>query len=119
MAHVHSHESQDERHAGAFWVEVHPERDVVRVAPVGELDIATAPTLERQLLELRGAGFHHVVVDLRQVEFLDSSGIRVLFAENGVAAANDRGFSVISGPPAVQRALEVCGLLELLCVRPA
>jgi anti-sigma B factor antagonist len=115
---VHSDEPQKERHA-PFRVEVHPERDVVRVAPVGELDIATAPTLEEQLQELRTSGFDHLVVDLRQVAFLDSSGIRVLVEEHGFAGANDREFSVISGPPAVQRTLEVCGLLELLSVRPA
>lgn len=117
---LHSDAPQKERHApGAFRIEVHPEREVIRVAPVGELDVATAPTLEEQLQELRGSGFDHLVVDLRRVEFLDSTGIRVLVEENGLAGANDREFSVISGPPAVHRTLELCGLLELLSVRPS
>ena len=34
------------QHVAPFHVDVHPERDVVRVVPVGELDLATARQLE-------------------------------------------------------------------------
>ena len=93
---------------------MHPERDVVRVAPVGELDLATSELLEKQLHELRRAGFERVVLDLREVTFIDSSGMRVVVTEHQVAEQAERQFSLIWGPPAVQRALEVCGLLDLL-----
>ena len=99
-----------------FRVDVHPERDAVRVAPAGELDLTTAALLEKQLHELRSAGFERVVLDLRALTFIDSSGIRVVVAEHRFAEQAERRFSVICGPPAVQRALEVCGLLGLLHV---
>ena len=102
--------------AAPFRVDVHPEREVVRVAPVGELDMATAPLLERELVELRSSGFDHLVLDMRGLTFLDSSGIRVVVAEHRSAQASDREFSLISGPRAVQRVLELCGLLEHLHV---
>ena len=102
--------------APPFRVDVHPERDAVRVAPVGELDLATASLLEEQLHELRSAGFRHVVLDLRELTFIDSSGIRVIVAEHRWAESTGHEFSLVSGPPAVQRALEVCGLLGLLHV---
>ena len=102
--------------AQPFRVDVHPERDVVRVAPVGELDLATAELLEKQLHELRDAGFDRVVLDLRELTFIDSSGIRVVVAEHHFAEGAEHAFSLICGPPAVQRALEVCGLLDLLHV---
>ena len=102
------------RPASAFRVDVHPERDAVRVAPSGELDLATASLLEAQLHELRTAGFDDVVLDLRELTFIDSSGIRVIVAEHRFAQTTGLGFSLRSGPPAVQRALEVCGLLGLL-----
>ncbi len=102
--------------AAPFRVDVHPERDVVRVVPVGELDLATAAELEEQLHELRSAGFDRVVLDLRELTFIDSSGIRVVVAEHQFADRSDHGFSLISGPPAVQRALELCGLLGHLHV---
>jgi anti-anti-sigma factor len=101
-----------------FHIDVHPERDVVRVVPVGELDLATAPDLEAQLHELRTSGFERLVLDLRQLRFVDSTGIRVIVTEDQYAGANDREFSLIGGPPAVQRALELCGLLERLQVEP-
>ncbi|HEV2775563.1 MAG TPA: STAS domain-containing protein [Solirubrobacteraceae bacterium] len=100
--------------APLFRVDVHPEHDAVRLVPVGELDLATAGLLEKQLHELRSAGFDHVVLDLRELTFMDSSGIRVVVAEHRFAERAGHEFSLISGPPAVQRALEVCGLLSLL-----
>lgn len=102
-----------------FRVDVHPERDVVRVVPVGELDIATAPRLERELHELRSSGFDHVVLDMRGLTFMDSSGVRVVVAEHRFAEAGDREFSLISGPPAIQRVLEVCGMLGHLHLHDA
>ena len=102
--------------ATPFAVEVHPERDVIRVVPAGELDLATAGLLEHQLHELRSAGFEHVVLDMRALTFIDSSGIRVVVAEHRFAETSEHEFSLISGPPAIQRALEVCGLLGLLHV---
>ena len=104
------------RHEVPFYVDVHPEREVVRVVPVGELDLATAGRLEQQLDELHSAGFEQIVLDMRELTFIDSSGIRVVVAEHRFADRSDHGFSLISGPPAIQRALEVCGLLGLLHV---
>ncbi len=101
-----------------FRVDVHPERDVVRVVPHGELDVATAPQLEAQLHELRRSGFERFALDLRELQFVDSTGIRVIVAEHRFATANDREFTLIGGRPAVRRALEVCGLLEHLRVDP-
>jgi len=105
--------------ATPFRVDVHPERDVVRVVPVGELDLATAGVLEHELHELRSAGFDRVVLDLRELTFIDSSGIRVVLAEHRFADTSNHEFSLISGPPAIQRALEICGLLGLLDVNEA
>ena len=45
----------------------------------GELDLATAPDLEAALPERLDAG-QDVVVDLRELEFMDSTGLRVLVA---------------------------------------
>ncbi len=101
-----------------FHIGLHPERDVVRVVPSGDLDLATAPELEAQLQELRRSGFERVVLDLRELRFVDSSGIRVIVREHQHAGANDRELSLIGGCPAVQRALELCGLLGHLHFEP-
>jgi anti-anti-sigma factor len=100
-----------------FHVDVRPERDIVRVVPVGELDLATAPRLERELHDLRDSGFDHVVLDMHDLSFIDSSGIRVVLAEQRFANDGDRRFSLVGVPPVIHRALEVCGLLEHLDIQ--
>ncbi len=93
-----------------FRCDVRPERRVVVVKPVGELDIATGPLLEARLCELRDVGFDHLVVDLRRLEFMDLTGLAVLLS--WTLSAEERGsrFSVIPGSPAVHRVLEISGV---------
>ncbi|MBW3608582.1 MAG: STAS domain-containing protein [Actinobacteria bacterium] len=86
----------------------------MRVAPGGELDLANAATLQAQLDELRGAGFQHVMLDLRELTFIDSSAVRLILREDRLARSAGRRFSLIQGPPAVQRVLDVCDVLDRL-----
>ncbi len=95
-------------------VDLYPERDCVRVVPVGELDVATVAELEDILHDLRGAGFARIVIDLRELEFLGSAGLRLLVMEHDVAVRDGHEFALIDGPPAVQRVFDLCGLRERL-----
>jgi hypothetical protein len=45
--------------------EVEPEREAIRVRPVGSLDMAPTPNLRAQVEELRDAGFRSLIVDAR------------------------------------------------------
>jgi anti-anti-sigma factor len=65
--------------------------------------------LEGEVLALRAAGFDKIVVDLRQVEFIDSTGLRVLMSlRNG---ATHEGYSLVLIPARapVQRIFELTG----------
>jgi anti-anti-sigma factor len=77
----------------------------------GELDLATAPELEQLVNERLDEG-QEVVVDLRGLEFMDSSGIRVLVAAHARAARNDTRFFVVrpAAASAVAKIVEVSGL---------
>lgn len=85
------------------------------VAARGELDLATAPQLEEVLLPaLKDGGA--VVLDLRALEFMDSTGVRVIVASH-VAAGESGGSLVLvrtdpEGP--VGRVLEISGLDGIL-----
>lgn len=86
------------------------ESDVVRLKLVGELDLATVPRLEERLNQLRKEKVG-VRLDLSEVDFIDSSGIGLLYL--AVQEARDGGFSIQVEPvltPAVRRAL---GLVQL------
>lgn len=54
----------------------HDDRTVVHVG--GEIDVYTAPTLRQRLDERIQSGRHHLVVDLGDVTFMDSTGLGVL-----------------------------------------
>lgn len=101
-----------------FQVHVHPDRERVVVAPVGEIDLSTAPEMRHQLRVLLDRGFTDVVLDLRGVEFLDSQGIRAMIAAHQRAIEVHARLSVVLGNDQTRRALEICGVLEHLNVRP-
>ncbi len=92
---------------------------VARVIVRGELDVATAPDLQRCLDDELTAG-RGVELDLSGVPFVDSSGIRVLLIELGSFAEQGRDFAVCTPlPDQVRRVLELTGVLERLPVVPA
>jgi anti-sigma B factor antagonist len=93
-----------------FRVEVEPDRDVVRVCPVGELDLSTVGEVRAQLDELRSAGFSRLILDLRRATFLDSSGVRLALDAHATSDADGTEFAIVPGPPAVQQTFEVAGL---------
>ena len=86
---------------------------VVTLRPTGELDIATADKLERALHSDRRPG-DQVVLDLAGLEFLDSTGLRVIV--RAVEAATREGWDLRlrGGPPAVRRVFEIAGVLGAL-----
>src|ERR687890_2236093 len=77
----------------------------------GELDLATAPELE-QLVNERLDGGQEVVVDLRALEFMDSSGIRVLVAAHARAGRVGARLFIVrpASGSAVAKIVEVSGL---------
>jgi anti-sigma B factor antagonist len=97
-----------------FRVDVEPARDSVRVAPVGELDIATVEKLHAEVVRLRESGFNRIVLDLRGVRFLDSTGLRLVLELDAAARADSHHLSVIRGPEVVHRIFEVTQVAERL-----
>lgn len=74
----------------------------------GELDLATAPDLEETLMGAIEAG-REVVLDLRELDFMDSSGVRVLVVAHTRAQGR---FGVVAAPPdsPVTKILVIAGL---------
>jgi anti-anti-sigma factor len=77
----------------------------------GELDLATAPELE-QLVNERIDSSQEVIIDLRGLEFMDSSGIRVLVAAHARAGRTGTRLLVVrpATGSAVAKIVEVAGL---------
>jgi anti-anti-sigma factor len=83
------------------------------IAPEGEIDIATAPLVRRAIDRGDGA-MSQLVLDLRHVEFMDTSGLQIVVEQMRQQAAGVREFAVVRGPDAVQRLLEMAGLTQAL-----
>jgi anti-anti-sigma factor len=76
----------------------------------GELDLATAPRFEEVVDERLNAGLD-VIVDVRELQFMDSSGLRVLVAAHA-RTANGQRFLIVRPPAggAIQKVLAIAGL---------
>ena len=92
-----------------FRVVVRTERDVVRVCPFGEVDIDTVDRVREQLENATAMGARHVVLDLRGVSFLDSTGLHLVLDADAASRAQAWEFGLIGAPPDVQRVFDLTG----------
>jgi anti-sigma B factor antagonist len=85
------------------------------IALSGELDLSGTPALDEEIERLAAAeGVERVVLDLRKLEFLDSSGLRsVALAQRRLKAAG-RQFVLVRGHETVQRVFEITRMDERL-----
>ena len=79
----------------AAWVQV-----------LGELDIDTTPQLERMLCEPKS---QLVVLDLRELAFMDSSGVHTIVNASARARQLGRRLVLLRGPPDVDRVFTLTG----------
>ena len=85
-----------------------------RVIVVGELDIASAPQFEEGLEKVESDAPGVLVLDLRKVAFIDSTGLRAVIAADERARTAGRRFVIIRGSPAVERVFSVTQLDQRL-----
>lgn len=102
-----------------FRVENTLDGDVVRVVPRGELDLASADVLQDRIGEVLDAGYRDVVLDLRGLTFMDSTGVRLVLELDALARRDGLDLALIQGPPAVARVFEIASLTQRLPFRAA
>ena len=94
---------------GNFDVAVHRDGSALVVAPRGEIDLATVG-LVRAAVDRELENGEDVVLDLREVGFMDTSGLRYVLELVERASRESFGVRIVRGPRAVQRVFEVSGL---------
>jgi anti-anti-sigma factor len=95
-----------------------PDREQARVVVAGELDLATAGELRGQIAELLDAGRRDVLVDLRDVLFMDMSGVHVLLDADRRARAERVRLVVVVEPGPVREVLRLAAADRILTVAP-
>ena len=85
----------------------------VVVRPRGELDLASTPDL-RTILQNLCNKKASVLLDLSEVTFMDSSGLRLIWESDAAAKEHGLELALAAGPPEVMRVFELTGLRKRL-----
>jgi anti-anti-sigma factor len=83
-------------------------RDAAVVSLRGDIDLTACQAVQAGLDAARGTGTV-LVLDLRAVGFMDTSGLRLVISEQQRAEADGHRFVVVLGPGKVQRLFEIAG----------
>jgi anti-anti-sigma factor len=89
------------------------------IAIAGELDLASSPSLDAEINRAFEAGVGLVIIDLRDLDFMDSTGLSVLIKAHQSAQQAGRRVCLVKGPPQVQRLLSLTGVEDRLTVLEA
>jgi anti-sigma B factor antagonist len=85
------------------------------IALTGELDLSGAPALDHEIETLAvHPDVARVILDLRGLAFLDSSGLRVVALAERRLSRNGRSLVLVRGRESVQRVFEITRLVERL-----
>ena len=100
----------------AFHCERGHDGETAWVRPVGELDLDTAPQVEGELAAVRAQGGRRLVLDLRRLTFMDSTGLRLVIRWDAAARADGFEFAIVPGSEVVQRVIRLTGMDDQLAV---
>lgn len=100
--------------AGSLTLRSGREGDDHCVALFGELDIASADALDAKVREVEATDAKQIVVDLSALEFMDSTGLRVLLALDARSRNDGNRLGLLRAAPAVHRVLRITRTDELL-----
>lgn len=99
-----------------FRVEVRRGDETTVISVSGELDLASSPALAEELDRVAQSNVKLVVVDLRNLEFMDSTGLSVLVKAHQRAEENGRRLGLVNGSQQVQRLLSLTGVADRLTI---
>ena len=91
----------------------------LRIALCGEVDLANVSTVEADLLAAISNQLADVVLDVSEMTYIDSAGLRALFALGARLDTLQIGFHLIVPPGStVRRVVELSGLTALASLEP-
>ena len=102
----------------SFQTEKGRDGDAWWIRPIGELDLDTAPQLETELEALLAGGAGRLVLDMRALTFMDSTGLRLVIRWDNSAKEQGFEFAIVPGPEIVHRVFRLTGMDDQLPVAP-
>ena len=104
----------DHIHAGGLTVHSARHDALHTIRLDGEMDVANADDVERELLHVEATDALSIVLDLSTLRFIDSTGVRILLCAYERSRADANRLVLLRGTPAVQRVLELTGVVDRL-----
>jgi anti-sigma B factor antagonist len=92
------------------------EQEAVRVALSGELDMSSALLFDEELrrIEEDDESSNTLVLDLRPLKFMDSTGLRLILSAHSRARRSGRRLRIIPGGDAIRRIFRLTGVWKRL-----
>ena len=97
-----------------FRLEVRNQGRATIIAVSGELDLASSPALQEELDRLAASDSQLLIIDLRALDFMDSTGLSVLVRAHQRSEEQGRQLAMVKGPQQVQRLLSLTGVGDRL-----
>ena len=98
----------------AFSIQLEVSQRIARVAPSGELDMSTVPELVDNLLTAESDDVSAILVDLRGVTFMDSTGLKAFLDAAKRSEGNGHRLAFVGVRPEVRRIFELTGTDSVL-----
>jgi anti-sigma B factor antagonist len=95
-------------------VDVTSAAEAQTIALTGEADLLGAPEIESALKDASAGEQELIVIDLRNLTFIDSSGLQALITGHELCRARGHELRIVPGPENVQRLFELAGMEESL-----
>jgi anti-sigma B factor antagonist len=90
------------------------EGDLHTICLFGELDLASAEAVQRELQHVEATDVEAIVVDLSGLTFTDSTGVRLIVSADARSRADSDRLTLLRGPASVQRVFALTGLEDRL-----
>ena len=97
-------------------VSVDEEQSLARVSLVGALNTDTAPGFEQRLQTVIEAGHQLTVLDMKELDYISSAGLRVIFKAAKQAKASGRSLAAANRKPHIDKVFEILKALPDMAV---
>jgi anti-anti-sigma factor len=104
----------DVRHLGALTMRSTRDGDTHVIALAGELDLAGADLFDGELQRVEATDARQIVLDLRELEFIDSTGIRLIYMADMRSRTDSDRLVIRRGPDRVHRIFVLTDLADRL-----
>ena len=83
---------------------------------LGEVDVYTAPRLRERVIQLLANGARHIISDLREVDFLDSTGLGALVGSLKRLREQDGSLKLVTAADRILTIFRLTGLVRVFAL---